>query len=200
MTSNISKAIEVLKAGGLVAYPTESFWALGADATDARAVKKVFRLKGRGKKPIALIAGSIAQVGRYFHVTAEEQILMKRYWPGALTVLLQPKRRIAARALAPTSPSPSSGRRGDFVRPRIGVRVPKHTIARKLAIAVGVPLTATSANISGKKPTKSLAVIQRRFPGIMVVFGSCGKARIPSTIVKVRRKRTYIIRKGSVTI
>lgn len=205
-----------LRSGTIIAYPTESFYALGADATNARAVKKIFALKGRGKKPIALIAGSLAQVLRFFTMTDAERQIARRYWPGALTIILKPKapipsgspsgrgRVIAADALLCTTPSrsfdratPPHVRRG---RVGIGVRVPAHTVARKLALSLGRPITATSANMSGASPTKSPHVIRSRFPAIMVVPGRCGRATRPSTVAEIRRGVVHLIRSGAVTI
>jgi len=201
--SNMKQAIRIINDGGVIAYPTESFFALGADATNARAVKKVFRLKGRNKKPIALIAGSLAQVEKFFFVSAVERRLMKRYWPGAVTILLQPKKDIAADALLGTTPSrpssghPSSMRRGQY---RIGVRVPAHAGVRHLALSFGRPITATSANLSGKRPTKLRTVVERTFRGIVTVNGACGTARKPSTILSMDNGKINILRRGAVRV
>ncbi len=199
----IHKAVTELRFGNVAAYPTESFFALGADATNARAIRKIFRLKGRGKNPIALIAGSIAQVERFFYVDKEERRLMRSYWPGALTILLKPKKAIAADALLSTTPSrPSSGhpsleRRGSY---GVGVRVPKHAVARRLAQSLGCPITATSANISGEKPTKLRTVVVRTFHGIVMVHGTCGASKKPSTVVSLSSGKINVLRKGAVNV
>ena len=202
--ARVVEAVRILKQGATVAYPTESFFALGADATNARAVKKVFRLKGREGKPIALIAGSLAQVEKFFAVSAAERRLMKRFWPGALTIVLRPKKKIAARALfglttpsRPSSGHPSSTRRGQY---RIGVRVPRHAQARALALGLGRPITATSANISGKRPTKLRTVVERTFRGIVMVNGACGTAKKPSTILSMDNGKMNILRRGAVRV
>lgn len=165
-------------------YPTESFYALGVVATGAPEVKQLFRLKRRETgKPIALIAASVRQVKVFFHVSKDEERLMRIYWPGPLTIVLRPKAAIAARAL---------GAR------RIGVRVPGHAGARRLAAQLGAPLTATSANLSGQPPTKSARKVKRLFPDILVVPGRCGRQRHPSTVVEIVRHRLVIHRQGSV--
>ena len=215
--NTIKTSTRTLRTGNVVAYPTESFFALGADATNTRAVRKVFRLKGREKKPIALIAGSVAQVERFFVVSAAERRLMKRYWPpfdkahgrGAVTIVLKPKAGIATRALfglttpsrrAPRSGHPSSTRRGIEGSPRIGVRVPRHATARKLALAFGKPITATSANISGHKPTKLHTVVARTFRGIVMVNGACGASKKPSTVVSTSQGTIQVLRRGAVNV
>ncbi len=168
----------------IIGYPTESFFALGVNATQVFAIKQLFRLKQREPgKPVALIAADIQQVKKYFYVSSPEERLLKKYWPGSVTILLKPKASIAARAL---------GAR------RIGVRIPAHAGARRLAAKVGAPITATSANISGQPPTKSARKLKQDFPDILIASGRCGKQTKPSTIIELRKKTIHIIRPGAV--
>lgn len=217
--ASLKHAVTIIKAGGVVAYPTESFWALGADATNKRAVGKIFRIKGRSeRKPIALIAGNEQQAKKYFYMTKPERILANRHWPGPLTLVLQPK--------GPTTPNPSSERRGTLAAdallgttppaPKhfgagtpplkkrgskgIGVRVPRHAIAAGLACLVGRPITATSANPSGGRPTKSASRVHAWWPDMPVVAGACGRATKPSTVVVAHDRRLTTVRPGAVKI
>ena len=168
------------------AYPTESFYALGVKATDAKAIRQLFRVKRREKnKPIALVAANLAQVKRFFKLSPFELVIAKMFWPGGLTILLSPKKSIAARALGAT---------------RIGVRVPAHAGARRLAAKLGVPITASSANISGQLPTKSATRVKKDFPGILVIPGRCGRQRLPSTVIATHETHIHIIRQGSVNL
>lgn len=185
-------------------YPTESFYALGVKATDRKAIQHLFRVKHREKnKPIALIAADLKQVKRYFVLSKTELKLAKKFWPGALTLVLRPKKKIAANALFGTTPSRSSRatpphkRRGAY---RVGVRVPKHAGARALAKKVEAPITATSANISGQPPTKSLHKVKQAFPGILVTTGRCGQAKKPSTVAIVQHQKIHILRPGAVHV
>ncbi|MBI3572835.1 MAG: threonylcarbamoyl-AMP synthase [Candidatus Kerfeldbacteria bacterium] len=189
------KAKNKILKGDLVAYPTESFYALGVDATNKKATQRLFRTKHREKgKPIALIASDLAQVQRYFHTSPEELKLMKKYWPGSLTIVLRPKKKIAAKVLAPTTPQPLLREEGAA---RIGVRVPNHTSARRLAARAGAPITATSANISGQPPTKLARVIKQTFPDILIMPGRCGQQRKPSTVVQIIKHKLIIHRQGA---
>ncbi len=166
------------------AYPTESFYALGADATDSKAIQELFRVKHREPgKPIALIAADLLQVKQFFFMTKAEERLAEQYWPGPLTILLQPKTKIAARALGAC---------------RIGVRVPRHAGARNLAKNIGAPITATSANISGQAPTKSLHKVKQTFPGILIMAGDCGRATKPSTVISMTKTKLQILRPGAI--
>ncbi len=212
--------------GQVVAYPTESFYALGADATNPKAVQKLFRLKKReAKKPVALIAADIGQVQKYFYFSSDEMNLAKKYWPGPVTILLQPKvsagksvtdedeRYIAIQALGVTAAPTNAAARGvvgglldslvagKLPRPMlVGVRVPGHARARRLASLAGVPLTATSANISGRQPTKKEPTIRRTFPGLPILKGQCGKQTQPSTVAEVQAKAVRIHRSGATKI
>lgn len=170
----------------IIAYPTESFYALGVKATDAQAIQQLFRLKHREKrKPVALIAADIQQVKKFFVMTKDEERLAKKHWPGSLTMLLAPKSSIQDKALGAK---------------KIGVRVPAHAGARQLAHQAGSPITATSANISGQPPTKSARKVKHDFPGILVMSGKCGRATKPSTVVEVRKNSIAILRDGAVKI
>lgn len=193
----------VIRRGGLVAFCTESFYALGADATNPKAIAQIYKLKKRQKeKPIALIAANLKQVKKFFYLSPAEEQLAKKYWPGPLTILLRPKKSIAARALTGNSPPLRGGVRGGASgeRPRIGVRVPAHAKARALALSVGTPITATSANLSRQPPTKSSSVLRRTFPGIMIVSGQCGRLKLPSTVIHVRKNNIHIIRPGAIHV
>lgn len=170
----------------IVAFPTESFYALGVKANDAKAIAELFRLKHRQPgKPVALIAGSLAQVKKFFFLSPAELKLARKYWPGPLTIVLKPKKAIADKALGAQ---------------RIGVRVPRHAGARALALSAGAPLTATSANISGQPPTKSAAQVKKDFPGILVIPGRCGRARQPSTVIRLDHGVISILRPGAVRL
>lgn len=186
----------------IFAYPTESFYALGVDATNPVAIRQLFRVKHREPgKPIALIAANLAQVKKYFVMSKDEERLARKYWPGALTILLRPKKTIASQALTPLSPpSDEGGNEGGRRVRRIGVRIPAHAQARKLALWMGVPITATSANLSGQPPTKSPRVLKQYFPDILQVHGRCGRQKIPSTIIRVDQTNITILRHGAVRL
>ncbi len=223
---SLKQAAAQIKNKQIVAYPTESFYALGADATNPAAIRKLFRLKKReSSKPIALIAADIGQVQNFFYVSSSEMTMAKKYWPGALTMLLQPKvpagktvgeideRYIATQTLGvkrshttPRDQGVITGilntiTSGQLPRPiLIGVRVPGHAGARQLAKLAEAPITATSANISGRRPTKNENTIKRIFPGTPIMLGRCGKQTKPSTILEVQEPDLRVHRTGAVKI
>ena len=133
----IHQAVLILQAGGVVAFPTETFYGLAVDATNGNAIERIFQIKGRAfSSAIALIAGSKNGIsGLVTDIPAVAQRLMQTFWPGPLTLLFPASPRISPRLTAGTG--------------RIGIRVSNHPIADSLANRLGGPITATSANLSG---------------------------------------------------
>jgi len=185
----LRSAAAAIRRGHIIAFPTESFYALGVDATNDDAIRALFSAKLRMRnKPVALIAGNSKQVMKYLRLNRHELILAKKHWPGPFTMIVQPRKKrtgIQTKALGAVA---------------IGVRVPAHAGARRLALAAGVPITATSANISGQPPTKSPRTVARVFPDILILTGRCGKQRKPSTVVQIKGKYLTLIRQGAARV
>jgi L-threonylcarbamoyladenylate synthase len=134
--SNIEAATRALGAGDLVAYPTETVYGLGADATDAEAVVRVFETKGRSReKPVSLGVPDVDAAREYTRPTDRELDFMREFLPGPVTVVVE-RREMVPDIL-------TAG------RDRVGVRIPDHDLALDLYRAANVPVTATSANLSG---------------------------------------------------
>jgi len=148
MERELKKAVEVLERGGVVVYPTETVYGLGADALSERAVRRVFELKGRDfKKPISVAVSSFEMLESVAIVeSAEVEEILNALLPGPVTVLL-PRKAVLPEILTGGSPL-------------VGVRMPEHEIALRLITAFGRPLTATSANLSGKKPPASFEDVE----------------------------------------
>ncbi len=135
--SIISEASSILKAGGIIAYPTETFYGLGADGRNEEAIKRIFLIKGRTfQNPISLIIGDVSYVKGLVEEIPEFALhLMEKFWPGALTIVFK--------ASTDVSPLLTAGTR------KIGIRLSSHPVAAALAVKLGRPITATSANPSG---------------------------------------------------
>lgn len=181
-------AAECLKQGGVVCYPTETFYALGALYDNNKGLERIVRLKGRpGGKAFPLIIGNFQMM---VVVAAEvdelARKLMAALWPAALTFVLR-----ARGDLSPFVKDP---------RETVAVRLPGSRFARELSLEVGRPVTATSANRAGAPPARSVADVMQQFPeGIdLIVDGGESEARLPSTIVEVRGGRVVLIREGGV--
>jgi L-threonylcarbamoyladenylate synthase len=183
----IARAVDVLAGGGIVAYPTDTLYGLAVDPRNARAVRRLFDLKGRGADAaVPLIAASVEQAGLTGEIGPRERALASRYWPGPLTVV------IAARPGLP--PALLAG------GATVAVRVPDHALARALAAGFGFCITATSANPSGQPaPSTAEAIDAMIRSGIdLVIDAGPTRGGPPSTIVDVAEGRARLIRPGAV--
>ena len=185
----LARAAAVLRAGGLVAFPTETFYGLGAAAGDAAAVRRIFRVKGRDEaKPLLVLVDSIAMAEAVAEVSARARALMTRHWPGALTLVL------SARAALPRELTAGTG--------TIGVRLSPHPVARGLVHALGAALTAPSANLEGASPPTTAAEVLGVFGGAidLVLDGGATAGGAPSTVVDVTSDALRVLRQGAVLL
>ena len=178
-----------MRDDGMGMYPTETFMALGCRAGSATAVAGLYAIKQRPRHlPFPLIAADRAQVEGIARILPEAETLMEFFWPGPLSILL-PASAGAAAAL--------SGGTG-----MVAVRIPSHSGARDLALAVGEPLVASSANISGAPPAKDAnSVDPVLLACVPVVWDAPPKpaGRLPSTLVRLLAGKTIqILRQGAV--
>lgn len=186
----LERAARRLKAGELVAFPTETFYGLGAAALDATAVQGIFTVKGRPEtKPLPVLVASptmLDDLAADIPGTARE--LMRRHWPGPLTLVLRCR---------PSVPDAVTGGTGT-----VGVRVSSHPVARGLAAAFGGPVTASSANPSGGTPPTTVADVLRYFDGAIAVVldGGPTPGGEASTVLDVTVDPPRVIREGPVSL
>ncbi len=188
---DISEAIKILKEGGSVVYPTDTAYGLAVDATNAKAVEKLYRLKGRDfKKPVHVIASNnwIPQIVK-LNVNAKK--LIKKFFPGPLTIIL------------PMTAKGKSWQKLSAKTKTMGIRQPNNKIALALVKAFGKPITTTSANVSGQPNCYSIAAVKRQFKDKKIkpdYYLKGGKLRAirPSTIVSAI-KDVKILRQGPIT-
>jgi L-threonylcarbamoyladenylate synthase len=184
----IAEAAEVLKKGGLVAYPTESFYALGADALNPAAIQKVFEVKGRSEaKPLPVIVhdkSKIALLTKDLSLIAQNAI--EGLMPGPVTLVFW----------APDAvPDGLTGGTG-----KIGIRVPDHEVASSLARALGGPVTATSANLSGLPGLTTANEVASSLPDIdLILDGGATPGAPASTVVDLTCDPPLILREGRVS-
>jgi L-threonylcarbamoyladenylate synthase len=180
----------VVETGGLVAFPTESFYGLGADALDGEAIARVFEVKGRPEtKPLLVLVDSLDMVARLTaRIGAGAQALMRRHWPGPLTLVLE-----AAEAV-PTALTAGTG--------TVGVRMPGHAVARALVRAAARPITAPSANPSAAPPPRTAAAVRGYFDGRveMILDGGPTAGGPGSTVADCTSWPPRILRQGPVVI
>ena len=187
--AGLRAATDILRAGGAVAFPTETFYGLAAAALDPASVKRIFALKGRpDSKPLLVLVDSVAMAETVARVSEPARALMKRYWPGALTLVLP------ARAMVPPDVTAGTG--------TLGVRVSSHPIAHGLVRTLGEPVTAPSANPSGlEPPTTAGAVVAYFGDGLdLVLDGGPTAGGVPSTVLDMTVDPPTIVRQGAVVV
>ncbi len=188
--SNLLPYAEIIKQGGLVAFPTETVYGLGADATNPDAVKRIFEVKNRpANNPLIAHINSISMLENIVKdVSSELEILFKSFWPGALTVVLNKKDIIPDIVSAGGS--------------TVAVRCPSHPVANQLIELSGVPIVAPSANLSGKpSPTRFehvFADLNGKVEGI-IDGGECEIGIESTVIIQTETKKLKILRPGGIT-
>lgn len=183
----IADVAAILRAGGVVAYPTDTLYGLAVDPRRDAAVRKLFDVKERDhSNAIALIAADTAQAATAGVLGPDELRLAERFWPGPLTIV------------APAAEGLSRWLAGELGT--VGVRVPGHAVARALAAAFGRPITATSANLSGRPAAttadQAAAALEGRIDAVLDAGPSPGGA--PSTIVELTGGRPVLRRAGAI--
>ena len=180
-------AVAALRRGEIVAYPTETFYGLGVDALDELALARLRALKGRDGKAISVLVDGPAMLDSVCSVVPPlAAALMRRYWPGALTI-----------ALPAQSGLPIALVEDGF----IAVRQSSHPTAQALVAGLGRPLTTTSANRAGEPPATTDEAVEEIFAGrCRVLHGGATAGGAPSTLVRVRGSKLEILRRGAIEI
>ena len=187
---DLAAAARVIWDGGLVAFPTETFYGLGANALDPEAVACVFRAKGRpADKPLLVLVDSVEMAAEVVvEVPERARRLIARYWPGPLTLILHARAHVPRALTAGTD--------------TVGVRLPSHPVARALVRAARLPITAPSANPHGgpspRTAAEVLAGLGERVD--LVLDGGPTTGGAPSTVLDVTGKAPRVVRAGAVTL
>lgn len=170
----IQEAVEILRRGGTVVYPTDTAYALGGMFDSKKVTKNILAIKNRTDEKFTLICSSLNQVKKFFKLDNFSLKLAKKYWPGPLSIVVSDK---------------------------FAVRVPANKLARILAQRAGKPLVATSANLSGNNNLYNSAKVIEEFegrqyqPDLIIDAGILPKIK-PSTLVKVEGLKVKVIRIG----
>jgi L-threonylcarbamoyladenylate synthase len=184
----IQRAANVISSGGVVAFPTYGLYGLGADAFNIRSIEKIFAIKRRSRQaPILVLIHSRGQLDRLVKaIPPIAAALMDRFWPGRLTLVFE------AAAGLPRNLTAGSG--------RVGVRLAGHPVARALARALDVPLTATSANLSGYPAVSEIDHLPPEVAqGLDLILDAGPLAGGPgSTVIDVTTAPPRLIREGVV--
>ena len=184
--SMIAETQKVLKGGGVIAFPTDTFFGLGANPYNTKAVDKIYSIKGRDpEKPLLLLIDSILKLdGLAEEISEASAKLIESFWPGPLTMLFKPKHTIPK----------------NITTGLIGIRQPGNSITRKILAGLNYPLTAPSANISGEDPTTTAEQVKDRLGNKVNLILDAGICRggEPSTLVDTTQNPIRLVRAGAI--
>ncbi len=185
----IARAQEVIRTGGVVCFPTRCLYGLGADALDTAAVERVYEIKQRPPDmPLLVLIGRSAQLTELAErVPPMAQMLMDRFWPGRLTLVM------GARPIIPERLTAGTG--------KIGIRLAAHPVARALVEALARPITGTSANLSGASGCRQIAELDAQIARQvdLILDGGPLKGGVGSTVVDVTGENPVVIREGEIS-
>lgn len=185
----MQEVIKLLKHGKTIVYPTDTAYALGGDFLNKKTRDKIYKIKKRdASKELSVIANSLSMVKKYCYVNKKEEKLIKKYWPGAVTIVLSVKPAFQ-KILGQT----------------IAARVPENKIARRLSRGLNRPIIATSANVSGKKSCYNINDALKQFSESdfkqdIIIDGGELKRVPASTIARVVDNKVEILRQGEIKI
>ncbi len=173
--AGLTRAARLVRSGSVIAFPTDTVYGLGAAADDEVARRRVYQIKGRpAGMPLILMVAAESQLEGWVHVDSRAEMVMRRWWPGPLTLVLH---------------AAGGG--------TLGVRIPRHEVALALLRAAG-PLMTTSANLHGADPAMTAAEAAT-LPGVMaVVDGGTAPGGVASTVVDLTGPEPHVLREGAI--
>ncbi len=185
----IKDVVKAINSGKIIAFPTETVYGLGCDGTCYAAVKKIYQLKNRENKPLAIMVRDVKMAMEYAQFSPLEMEIANKYWPGELTMILTKK----------PSKLASNVTNSNF----IGIRIPNHPFMLELLKNLDVPLVATSVNISGEPPMDYPQIVENFAGKIDLIVpddNPQNKSGESSTVVKIENGKVITLRQGKIHI
>ena len=181
---HLQRAVEVLSNGGVIAYPTDTYYGLGCDLGSKKGIEKLYQLKGRDrKKPLSFLCPDLSDVAKYAHVSNFAYRTMKSLTPGAFTFILE-----ATRLVPETMMSKQK---------QVGIRVPDSALARALAASLGRPIITTSATDEEGEPLIDAKDIKDALGhGLDLILDGGVRLMEPSTVVSLLDDQIEVLRQG----
>ncbi len=183
----LERISDILKSGGVVIFPTETVYGIGADPSNREAIKKLYNIKKRDrKKPLTLHIATLSDIYKFSYVDGRFKPIIERFLPGPLTVVFPKKRNIPRYVVA--------GKK------KVGFRFPKCPVALEIIRYYGYPIAATSVNISGMPPINDISKIKTLFGDKVdyIVKDVCELSKISSTVVDFTVKPFKLLREGEI--
>jgi L-threonylcarbamoyladenylate synthase len=184
---HIVQVAQILKKGGIIAYPTDTVYGIGTNVFDAKAVQRVYYIKQRPLHlPLSLAVSGKTMAQNIAVLNQRAQQLISKFWPGALTILVKKKPVIPQIVTSGTD--------------LVGLRAPAHVVPMSIIKQSQIPIISTSANKHGKPPCINVECIRRNFGDqIDVIVEGEQKESIPSTVINVTTDPPLIVRQGPIT-
>ena len=180
----IARAVEVLKSGGVIAYPTGTVYGIGCNLMDRKAIDRVYAIKGATqKKPFSFLCYDLSDIARYARVDDAAYRIMRRLVPGPYTFVLEATKEVPKLVLTK--------------RNTVGIRVPDHPASRMLLQQLGEPIISTSASKDGRIETDP-AEIDHLFAGLDLVLDAGPGGHVPSTVLAILENgQIEVLREGA---
>ncbi|MCL4540446.1 MAG: L-threonylcarbamoyladenylate synthase [Bacteroidetes bacterium] len=185
---SVTRAAQVILNGGVIVYPTETIYGLGANALETKAVEKVFEIKARSQSnPILVLIPNLDTLDELvLEIPEVAKVLMDKFWPGPLTIVFK------ASPIVSTILTANSG--------KIGIRLSSDEFCRELLDICEIPITSTSANLSGEPNPNRVGMINRRVLNSVDLIVDAGElvSQTPSTVVDITEGEIHLIREGTI--
>jgi tRNA threonylcarbamoyl adenosine modification protein (Sua5/YciO/YrdC/YwlC family) len=183
----IERAVDALRNGEVIGYPTDTVYGLGCDITSKKAVDRLYQMKGMDRNhPLAIICPDLSEIAKYAIVDNQIYRVLRRFLPGPYCFILEATREVPR--LLQTK------------RKKIGIRIPNHEVTRQLAEQLGRPVISTTAQRSGAEPHVDPSEIDDDFSGLALVLDGGGGGLVPTTVIDLTVQPPEVVREGAGSI
>ncbi|MBI5442354.1 MAG: threonylcarbamoyl-AMP synthase [Deltaproteobacteria bacterium] len=182
---HIARAVQCLREGGVIVYPTDTVYGLGCDITSKHGVERIIRIKGRDpKKPMSFVCSDLTHISRYARVTNSAYRILKRFLPGPYTFILEASHEVPKMLLTKQK--------------TVGIRIPDNPVCSALVAQLGSPVLSTSANPTGAEPLNDPAEIQSALGKQVDLILEIGVlSRVPSTVISLVGDEVRVLREAA---
>jgi tRNA threonylcarbamoyl adenosine modification protein (Sua5/YciO/YrdC/YwlC family) len=180
----IRRAVEIMRAGAAVAYPTDTCYGLGCNLFDKKAIDRLYQIKSMPKDhPLSFVCRDIAEVARYAVVNDQEYRIIKKFLPGPYCFILNATREVPRIVQSP--------------RKHVGIRVPAHEVSRALVIELGGPIISSTAARPGEAPMVDPREIDDTFRGLELVLDGGPGGEAPTSVIDLTGSSPVVVRVGA---
>jgi tRNA threonylcarbamoyl adenosine modification protein (Sua5/YciO/YrdC/YwlC family) len=180
----VARAVAALEAGEVIAYPTDTVYALGADLHNRKAIERIYQIKQmKSDQPLAFVCHDLSSIATYAVVENAQYRLLRRLLPGPYTFILDATREVPKMLL--------------LKRKQVGIRVPNHPVTTALTAALGRPIISTTAGPHGGDPFVDPHEIDDEFSGLALVLDAGAGGTVPTTVVDLTGGGATVVREGA---